>query len=341
MTMTAAGHAISAGPNNALTDVEGILVGHADNAAARTGTSVILFEEPATASVSVMGGAPGTRETDLLRPDNTVERIDALVLSGGSAFGLAAADAVMRALAEGGRGFAIGPHKVPIVPSAILFDLMNGGEKTGHEALYGPLGLAALNAASASEQRCGSIGAGRGALTARIKGGVGTASEILGQTRIAALVAVNALGSPLIGQTRHFHAAAFEIGDEFGGLGFPAPLPADAAETRLKGTVSGSGPTATTIGLVATDARLTKAQCRRLAVAGQDGLARALFPAHTVLDGDTVFAAATGRAPAPADPHALMHLEAAAARVMARAIARAVFHAEPEEGDRVPAWKNL
>ncbi len=327
------------GPNNRLTDVAGLAVGNATDHRLRSGVTVVLCTEPATAAVQVLGGAPGTRETDLLEPHNTVETVDALVLSGGSAFGLDAASGVQAGLREMGRGFAVGPHRVPIVPAAILFDLMNGGDKDwGRYPPYRELGYAALAGAGA-DFATGSVGAGTGALTATYKGGLGTASSVVeGGFTIGALVAVNALGSATVGDTRHFWAAPFEEANEFGGLGLPFPFPPEASTPRTKLSRRPTGTENTTIAVIATDAVLTKAEAKRLAIAAHDGLARALWPAHTPLDGDLVFALATGgsgRQPAPED---FITLCAAAAATMARAIARGVHDATPMPGDALPSW---
>jgi L-aminopeptidase/D-esterase-like protein len=327
------------GPNNRLTDVAGLAVGNATDHRLRSGVTVVLCTEPATAAVQVLGGAPGTRETDLLEPHNTVETVDALVLSGGSAFGLDAASGVQAGLREMGRGFAVGPHRVPIVPAAILFDLMNGGDKDwGRYPPYRELGYAALAGAGA-DFATGSVGAGTGALTATDKGGLGTASSVVeGGFTIGALVAVNALGSATVGDTRHFWAAPFEEANEFGGLGLPFPFPPEARTPRTKLSRRPTGTENTTIAVIATDAVLTKAEAKRLAIAAHDGFARALWPAHTPLDGDLVFALATGgsgRRPAPED---FITLCAAAAATMARAIARGVHDATPMPGDALPSW---
>jgi L-aminopeptidase/D-esterase-like protein len=320
---------------NLLTDVAGLKVGNADDARLKSGATVVLCEEPAVASVHVMGGAPGTRETDLLAPEQTVERIDAVVLSGGSAFGLDAASGVMAGLAAMGRGVVIGPARVPIVPAAILFDLINGGEKDwGATSPYAALGRAAL-AAAATDFALGSAGAGAGATTANLKGGLGSASMRLptGET-VAALVAVNALGQATIGDTPNFWAAAFEIDGEYGNLGFPAPMPADATRLRHKGQVAPLQ--STTIAVVATDATLTKAEAKRLAVMAHDGFARALWPSHTPMDGDIVFALATGRTRLPVD---MIALGSAGAVCVSRAIARGIYFAMPSTGDLLPTWR--
>lgn len=324
------------GTRNLITDVAGIRVGNAADPSVRSGTTVILCEPPAVGAVDVRGGAPGTRETDLLAPEMTVAHVDAVVLSGGSAFGLDAASAVAARLAAEGRGFALGAARVPIVPAAILFDLLNGGVKDWGEAPpYHRLGIEALEACGA-EFRLGTEGAGYGAATATLKGGLGSASAMLpGGATIGALAAVNAAGSATIGDGPHFWAAPFELDDEFGGLGLPTPFPPVREAPAKAGALTRAN---TTIAVIATDVTLTKAQARRLAVAAQDGLARALWPAHTPLDGDTVFALATGVRPPP-DPPETAALAAAAAATLSRAIARGVFHARPEPGDRVPAWR--
>jgi D-aminopeptidase len=320
------------GSLNLITDVPGILVGNSADAAVRTGVTVLTAARPFVASSHVMGGAPGTRETDLLAPENTVESVDALVLAGGSAFGLDAASGVMAALRAAGRGFPAAGHLVPIVPAAILFDLANGGAKDWADSPYPALGRAAFAAASA-EFALGTEGAGFGATVADMKGGLGSASAVLASgVTVGALVAVNAVGG-VCDDTGRFWAAPFEIGGEFGGLGVPRA--GDVPEFPATKLVPGGH---TTIAIVATDAVLTKAGAKRMAVAAHDGLARAVVPAHTPLDGDLVFGVATGDRPL-ADPlreaAAIGH---AAAVCLSRAIARAVFHARAEPGDMVPCW---
>jgi len=323
-----------AGPRNLLTDVAGLRVGNAQDRRIGTGTTVVTADAPFTAGVHVMGGAPGTRETDLLAPDRTVEQVDALVLSGGSAFGLDAASGVMDALRAVGRGYAAGPHRVPIVPAAILFDLGSSGDKGWTSNPYAALGRAAFDAAS-EEFALGTEGAGTGGNTAGWKGGLGSASVVLpsGHT-VAALMAVNALGTPVIGEGPHFWAAPFELDAEFGGLGLPSVFP-DPHHAITKANARRN----TTIGIVATDAALSQAQCTRLATAAHDGMARALVPSHTPHDGDLLFALSTGAVPlaGPGDTLAIGH---AAAGCVARAIARAVFHATSAPGDPFPAWRD-
>ena len=321
------------GPRNLITDIDGLLVGNASDAGLKSGVTVLTAATPFTAGVHVMGGAPGTRETDLLAPDKTVSDVDALVLAGGSAFGLEAAGGVSQALRAQARGFAVGPHTVPIVPAAILFDLINGGEKDWDENPYPDLGATAFADAS-PDFALGTSGAGTGATTATLKGGLGSASLILpsGHT-VGALVAVNALGSATVGGSPHFWAAPFEMDSEFGARGIarshdPSPLPA----TKL------TQGTATTIAIVATDAALDKAACTRLATAAHDGFARALYPSHTPMDGDLIFAAATGQKPLKDGALDPLYLGHAASICIARAIARGVFEATPAPNDPLPTW---
>jgi L-aminopeptidase/D-esterase-like protein len=323
---------------NLITDVAGLKVGHAEDAALASGVTAILFDEAAVASADVRGGAPGTRDIDLLQPDETVERIDAIVLSGGSAFGLDSPSGVQAWLREQGRGFAIGNVRVPIVPGAIVFDLLNGGNKDWSRfPPYRDLGYAA--AVNAGEEfKLGTAGAGFGATTVNLKGGLGSASA---QTRdgitVGAIVAVNAVGSVTIGNSPHFWATPFEQNGEFGNFGLPPILPGDALAIRLKGGVREN----TTIALVATDAILTKAQAKRLAIVAHDGLARAIYPVHTPLDGDIVFAAATGKRPLSDPIYAFAELGAVAANVLARAIARGVYEATALRfTGALPSWKD-
>lgn len=331
--------------NNLITDVAGLRVGNADDPAAATGVTVVVFDEPAVASLAILGGGPGVRDTALLEPEMTVEAIDALVLSGGSAFGLDAAGGAMSALARHGRGFAVGSARVPIVPQAVLFDLINGGHKpwaAGDGAPpYRGLAEAAVEDALASTPffTLGNCGAGFGATTVNLKGGLGSASARTPEGHwVGAIVAVNAVGSGVIGDGPHFWAGAYERDDEFGGLGLPQRLPENALIPRFKG---GPGEN-TTIAIVATDAALTKAQAKRLALAAHDGMARALRPSHALLDGDLVFAASTGKRPLGPSPYELSALGVTAADVLARAIARGIYEATalPFQ-ERLPTWKEV
>ena len=324
------------GHRNSITDIAGLRVGNAEDHAIKTGVTVLTANAPFTAAVHVMGGAPGTRETDALAPDRLVQEVDALVLAGGSAFGLDAAGGVAEELRACGRGFAVGNARVPIVPAAILFDLLNGGDKEWSGNPYAALGRSAF-AAAGQDFALGTAGAGTGATTATLKGGLGSASLVLpsGHT-VGALVAVNALGAANVGDTAHFWAAPFEIGSEFGNAGHAAIHPDDTC--RIK---SIQPREATSIAIVATDAVLSKTEATRLAVAAHDGIARALIPSHTPFDGDLVFAAATGNRPLSNPPSDLLALGHAAALTLARAIARGVYLATPAPNDNLPCWSDL
>ena len=323
---------------NLITDVAGVRVGNADDAALASGATAVVFDTPAVAAIDVRGGGPGTRESSLLDPAMTVERIDAIALAGGSAFGLDAASGVQAWLSEQGRGFPVRSARVPIVPGAILFDLLNGGDKNwGRYPPYRELGYTAAEAAAATFA-LGSVGAGLGAATATLKGGLGSASATArGQYTVGALVAVNAVGSAVVGDGPWFWAAPFERDAEFGGRGFPASLPPEALRFRAKGAPGEN----TTLAVIATDALLTKPQTRRLAIMAQDGLARALRPVHTPLDGDAVFAASTGAKPLDDAFVGLAELGAAAADVLARAVARGIYEATalPFPG-ALPSWRD-
>jgi L-aminopeptidase/D-esterase-like protein len=323
---------------NLITDVPGIRVGNADDAKLASGVTAVVFDEPAVAAVDVRGGAPGSRETDLLDPHRTAERIDAVVLTGGSAFGLDSPSGVQAHLLEQGRGFAIGDVRIPLVCGSVLFDMLNGGDKKwGRFAPYRDLGYAAA-AAAAETFALGTAGAGFGATTIHLKGGLGSASAVTRAGHcVGAVVAVNACGSTNVGSSRHFWAAPFEVNKEFGGHGFPATVPPAALELKFKGQPGEN----TTIAVVATDAVLSKAQAKQLAVMAQDGFARAIYPVHTTLDGDTVYAAATCRRPLTDAITELTELGATAANVLARAIARGVYEAKalPFPG-ALPSWRD-
>lgn len=322
---------------NLITDVEGLRVGNAHDERAMTGVTVLLSDYPMTAAADVRGGGPGTRETDAIALAGSVSEIHALVLSGGSAFGLSAASGVQTWLAERGIGFAVGSARVPIVPQAILFDLLNGGDKAWRtEPPYVRLARQACDRAGC-EFDIGSAGAGFGATSVNLRGGLGSASSFVDDNVVVgAIAAVNPVGSVTVGDTPHFWAAACEHEGEFGGFGLPNPIPDAAHAVRLKG-----GPMEnTTIAAVATNARLSKADCHRLAVMAQAGLARAIYPVHTPLDGDVVFAVSAGsRVIEPAQ--GLARLGAAAGTALARAIARAVYEAAPVPSGWIgpPAWR--
>ena len=324
------------GPRNAITDIPGLRVGNAQDDVLKSGTTVLVADAPFVASVHVMGGAPGTRETDLLAPDKSVPVVDALVLSGGSAFGLDACSGVVDGLRAVGRGFRVHDMAIPLVPGAILFDLVNGGDKGWGDNPYRALGRAAFDAATA-EFAIGSVGTGTGAMTAMVKGGLGTASLVLpdGST-VAALVGVNPVGAVTTPGDRHFYAAPFEIDGEFGGLGPDMAVGLGRSLNSRKATGMAAQAN-TTIAIVATDAILSKAECHRIAVAAHDGIARATVPAHTPFDGDLVFGVSTGSGP-KGDAMLIGH---AAALCLSRAIARGVYAATPAPGDLIPCWSTL
>ena len=320
------------GPRNSLTDISGLRVGCAEDAAARTGVTVIYPEKSAVCAVDVRGGGPGTRETDARSPETLVDRIDALVLAGGSVYGLAAADAVAAELGARGRGFSLvardGVPVSPIVPAAILYDLANGGDKAwGAAPPYRALGRQALENVSENIP-LGDAGAGCGAMAGALKGGQGTASITLSNGgNVAALAAVNSFGSVLMPGTNCFWAWPFEIDGEFGGVRPEKDIPSAAG--LPDDTKFGARPREnTTIACVATDFILTPAEARRVAIMAQDGLSRAIRPVHAPTDGDVVFALSTGEKPLP-EPGLLsiMEIGSAAADCLARAVARGVFEA--------------
>lgn len=326
---------------NLLTDIAGVRVGHAHDAALASGVTTIVFDKPAVASLDIRGGGPGTRDSALLDPVNTVEGIDGIALAGGSAFGLDAAGGMQGWLAEQGRGFAIADAVIPIVPGAIVFDLLNGGNKKwGRFSPYRDLGYAAASNAS-DDFALGTVGAGFGATTVNFKGGLGSASaELPNGVRVAAIAVVNAVGSVTVGDGPWFWSAPYEIGNEFGGHAMPATFTDDMRAMRVKGATAATAIENTTLVAVVTDALLTKAQAQRLAMSAQTGFARAIYPVHAPLDGDLVFAAATGAK--PIDPlYGLTELGTVAANVVARAIARGVYEATalPFPG-ALPAWKD-
>jgi L-aminopeptidase/D-esterase-like protein len=327
----------TSGPRNLITDVPGILVGQAEDQGAITGTTVVLAEAPAMAAVDVRGGAPGSRETELLRPGTLVERVDAIVLSGGSGFGLDAGSGVMDALATQGRGFAVGRARVPIVPAAILFDLNFPGRKhwTG-EPPHRRLGREAT-ARTGEDFALGNVGAGLGAKAGRLKGGLGSASLVLGDgTTVGAIVAVNACGSTVRPDCGRFWAAELALPGEIP----PQPAISEAPLDLDDFSACGDGLVGanTTIAVVATDAPLDKNACQRFAMMAQDGLTRAIRPAHTPFDGDTVFALSTGSGTA-VTPDRLTRLGNAAADCLSRAIMRAIVAAGPLGG--YPGWREL
>jgi len=325
----------ASGPRNLITDVPGILVGQAEDPVAITGSTVVLAEAPAVAAVDVRGGAPGSRETELLNAGTLVDRVDAVVLSGGSAFGLDAASGAMDWLAAHDRGFAVGAARVPIVPAAILFDLtMPTRRHWPGEPPHRRLGAAAA-AAAGKEFALGNAGAGLGASAGALKGGLGSASlRLAGGITVGAIVAVNCCGSVVRPDCGRFWAAELALPGEIGEQPPTPATPLDLDDFSACGALLAGANT--TIALVATDAALDKNACRRLAIMAQDGLTRAIRPAHTPFDGDTVFALSTG-SDAPIAPELLTLVGSAAADCLARSIMRAMIAAEPLGG--LPSWR--
>lgn len=307
----------------------GVRFGHATDAEVGTGTTVCLFDEPATAATHIMGASPGTRETELLSPENTVDTVDAVVLSGGSAFGLDAAGGTQAWLKEHNRGILLDPIRIPIVPCAILFDMCSPGNKEwGRYSPYRELGYAATDAATNTPE-VGAVGAALGASTATGKGGFGMAGAVLPDGgHIFAAAAVNAAGSAHIGDSKHFWAAPFEENAEFGGFGMPSPWPDDARQPRTKGGQRVAGAS-TTLVIVVTDIKLDAAGAKRIAISSHDGFARALYPVHTSADGDISFVASTGQVEVTQE--SLLDVAIQAANVTARAIARGVYLANLAE----------
>ncbi|MBO9557305.1 MAG: P1 family peptidase [Caulobacter sp.] len=331
------------GLRNLITDVPGLAVGHATDEAVRSGVTALLCPEGWVGAVDVRGGGPGIRESDVLRPENNFSRAHAIVLSGGSVFGLAAADGVTAALSAAGHGLRRTPDlpAIPIVPGAVLHDLANGGDKAwGLEPPYRALGLAAV-AAAGEDFALGSIGAGRGAMAGVAKGGIGSASLDLGDGLVVgALVAVNPVGSVLMPDGETFWAWPFEIDGEFGGARSGASVPAVEPvpdDTKLAALGRFHQGANTTLAVVATTAALTTAEATRLAMMAQDGLARAIRPVHTPFDGDVVFALSPGGlggaveiGEGPLRSLTIARLGSAAADTLARAIARGVYSARAE-----------
>ncbi len=326
------------GPRNLITDVPGLLVGHATDERAGTGVTTLVPDGAWAAAVDIRGGGPGVRETETLQPENVTAGVHAVTLAGGSVFGLAAADGVVSRLAARGIGLKLRPdgQPIPIVPTAVLHDLSNPGDKDWGEAPpYRELGRTSVDAAAA-EFALGSVGAGRGAMAGYRKGGIGSVSLEFGGLIVGALVAVNPVGSVFMPDGVTYWAWPFEVDGEYGGrlptgdnrAHDPAP-----DETRLASLGRLTPGANTTLGVVATNAALTKAELKRIAMMAQDGIARAVRPAHTPFDGDLVFALASGACPLPEDGarwQVIARIGSAAADCVARAIARAVHHASGE-----------
>ena len=325
------------GPKNSLTDVAGLKVGNAEDRAVITGVTAIVCDTPAVCAAAVAGGGPGTRETDLLSAGTLVEAVDAIVLSGGSSYGLAAADGVAAALGADGRGYGLteqaGVPKSPIVPSAILYDLARGGDKAwGREPPYRTLGVAAYDAAS-EKFALGKAGAGLGAHAGTLPGGLGSASIVSGETTVGAVAAVNCFGSAMMPGTDAYWAWPFEENGEFGGGRPPAEYSTPADDVR--GTKLDSQPGQnTTIACVATDAALTPYQAQRVADMALSGFSRAIRPVFTPFDGDAVFVLATGTGTDLTGQSALTisTLGEFAASTLARSIARGVYEARKQSG---------
>ncbi len=342
---------MNAAPRNLITDVAGISVGNAHDKKLASGVTAILADALATAAATVFGGGPGTRELDAIGLEGSVGAADAIVLSGGSAFGLDASTGVQSFLRERERGFLVGLVRVPIVPQAILFDLVNGGDKAwGRHSPYRDMAYEAA-ASAAGDFALGSAGAGLGATVAagagkRMRGGLGSASERLAglgaggeDVTVGAIAAANAVGAVTVAGTRHFWAAPFERGAEFGGFGSPHPWPEEATVPALK--IFARESANTTLCVVATGAALSQAQCKRLATMAGAGMARAIVPVFTPYDGDIVFALATGKTPLKDSHAALPFIGAAAANCLARAIARGVYEATGALPDGTPCYRTL
>ena len=330
------------GKKNLITDVTGVLVGNSHDEIMKSGVTVFTSEKRFAAAVTVLGGAPGTRETDLLESDKLVEKIDAIVLSGGSAFGLDAATGVVDCLRKENRGYPLKDIHIPIVPSAILADLFNGGDDQWKENPYRKLGKLAFNSISNSF-RIGTIGAGYGATTSNLKGGLGSASIVLGNgATVGALVAVNPSGSVVTDGSNSFWASPFEIGDEFGGKEFIPPKNIFTEYHRGDDTRKDNfSIDNTTIAIVATDLELSKVELKRISVAAHDGMSRAILPSHTPYDGDLIFAVSTGRKKIKINPNDIYNIGNAAAICLSRAIARGVYEAKSEKNDLLPTWQDI
>ncbi|PHR93706.1 MAG: peptidase T4 [Robiginitomaculum sp.] len=320
---------IRTGPKNLITDVPGLQIGNAHDADVKTGVSVVLPNAPARCAVDVRGGGPGTRETDALGGSSLVDSVHAIVLSGGSVYGLAAADQVTALLGAQGVGYVAAPAPVPvspIVPSAILFDNANGGNKDwGKTPPFARLGEEAL-ANVAVDFKIGAVGAGYGATAGLYAGGLGSVSEMVEGYTVGALIAANPVGSPFMPGTECFHAWAYEFDGEYGGVRLPAEYKLSPAQDTKLAFLKAAGA-ATVIGVVAIDAPLSQKQLRRLAIMAQDGIAMAVQPSHTPLDGDTLFALSTVQGSTGISPVMLAELGAAAARCVARALSRGVYAA--------------
>lgn len=326
---------------NLITDVPGLKVGNAHDERLRSGVTVVLPDERVTAVLDVRGGGTGTRDTHALEYEGAIDEAHAFVLSGGSAFGLDAATGVQSYLRERDVGFQVREVRVPIVPQAIMFDLLNGGDKDwGKHPPYQDMAYTACGNAG-DDFELGTSGAGYGATTVNLKGGLGSASA---KTRdgftVGAIAVVNAVGTVTVGDTPHFWAAPFERDGEVGGLGAIEYVPEEALGLSLKPGPQGQ---ATTLVVVATDADLDQLMLKRIAIMGHAGMARAVYPAHTPLDGDIVFALSTAKATGVNDPHVLTHIGNVAASVVARSIMRAIYEADAfrDEPKGLPSYRDV
>ncbi len=315
---------------NLITDVPGLRVGQAEDMALRTGVTVVLPDSPVRTVVDIRGGAPGTRETDALDLSSLGVKADAIVISGGSAFGLDAASGVMAWLSAQGRGFELRPGtpRIPIVPAAVIFDFAGDTKFAPETNPYARLGQQAV-AGAREDFALGNAGAGVGATAGAHKGGLGSASGVIDETlHVGALVVVNAVGSPLIPGTDVFWAFALEQGDEFGGRRLTGPLPEMVLDLPRDGKGRAAAGTNTTIAIIATDADLSPAELKRVAIMATDGLARAIRPVHTPFDGDTLFALTTARIPVRGDRlRELTRIGNLAADCVSRAVARGIYEA--------------
>lgn len=326
------------GPRNSITDIAGLTVGNATDETVKSGVTVLRCAEAFVAAVDIRGGAPATRETDVLEASNLIGRADAFVLSGGSVFGLAAADGVTQFLSNANMGLQLAPNTpaVPIAPAASLYDLANGGDKNWTDGSpYARLGAHACESAS-EDFTLGTVGAGRGAMAGLVKGGLGSASITFDDgLAVAALVAVNPVGSPYLPDGETFYAWPWEVGDEFGGKNPPGAGDSTDPFPPLARIRTSAIRQNTTLAIVATNADLNGVEAKRVAMMAHDGIARAIRPAHTLFDGDVVFSVATSAAPittkdVAARPLAVTEIGSAAADCLARAIARGVYHAANE-----------
>ena len=324
------------GLKNLISDVKGLLVGNAEDDFVNTGTTVLTSDEPFVSSYKVLGGAPGTRETDLLEPEKLIEKIDAIVLSGGSAFGLEAASEIANQLRSDDRGYPVGKIRVPIVPGAIIFDLVNGGEKDWVKSPYSDLAKKAYSNVS-NDFQIGSYGAGKGAVSGDLKGGLGSASIVIdNKFTVGALIIVNSFGSTVVEDKPHFWAAPFEIENEFGGFGAASSF---NSIQNIRMATQEDFSKNTVIGIVATDVKLSKSQCKSLATTAHDGIARAVFPSHTSFDGDLIFSISTGEKDLSGDPNEILLVNHAASLCVSRAIARGVYHATNSGNDLYPTFQ--